>query len=83
MEPSTQVGPITTRPQYDKVFSYINIARAEGATLALGGHPAGRPERRKGWFIEPTIFTNVDDKMRVAQEEVFGPILSVIRFRAR
>ncbi|MFL9998720.1 aldehyde dehydrogenase [Paraburkholderia sediminicola] len=81
METGTQVGPITTRPQYDKVLSYIGIARAEGATLALGGHPADRPECGNGWFIEPTIFTNVDNRMRIAQEEVFGPVLSVIRFK--
>lgn len=81
METGTQIGPITTRPQYDKVLSYIGIARAEGATLALGGHPAVRPECGNGWFIEPTIFTNVDNRMRIAQEEVFGPVLSVIRFK--
>lgn len=81
MDAATQVGPITTRPQYEKVLSYIDIAHAEGATLALGGHPAERPECGKGWFIEPTIFTNVDNRMRIAQEEVFGPVLSVIRFR--
>jgi 5-carboxymethyl-2-hydroxymuconate semialdehyde dehydrogenase len=80
METGTQVGPITTRPQYDKVLSYIGIARAEGAALALGGHPADRPECGNGWFIEPTIFTNVDNRMRIAQEEIFGPVACLIPF---
>jgi len=77
----TQVGPITTRPQYDKVLGYIDIAKKEGAKLLLGGAPATRPECGKGWFIEPTIFSGVSNKMRIAREEVFGPVLSVIRFK--
>ncbi|OYD60201.1 UNVERIFIED_ORG: aldehyde dehydrogenase (NAD+) [Burkholderia sp. CF145] len=81
MQQDTQVGPITTRPQYEKVLGYIGIAREEGATLALGGQPASRPECGNGWFIEPTIFTGVHNRMRIAQEEVFGPVLSVIPFK--
>jgi aldehyde dehydrogenase (NAD+) len=77
----TQVGPVTTRPQYEKVLSYIDIARNEGAQLRLGGGPATRPECGRGWFVEPTVFTGVDNRMRIAQEEVFGPVLSVIRFK--
>jgi len=80
-EATTQVGPITTRPQYAKVLDYIDIARAEGARLELGGGPASRPECGQGWFVEPTIFSGVDNSMRIAREEVFGPVLSVIRFR--
>ena len=80
MDADTQVGPITTRPQYQKVLDYIAIARAEGATLALGGGPADRPECGDGWFVEPTIFTGVDNGMRIAQEEVFGPVLAAIPF---
>lgn len=81
MAGDTQVGPITTRPQFEKVLKYIDIAQDEGATLALGGKVAQRAECGSGWFIEPTIFTNVDNRMRIAQEEVFGPVLSVIRFK--
>ncbi len=81
MSMDTQVGPVTTRPQYEKVLSYIDIAKKEGAQLLLGGVPATRPECGKGWFIEPTIFGGVNNKMRIAQEEVFGPVLSVIRFK--
>jgi (Z)-2-((N-methylformamido)methylene)-5-hydroxybutyrolactone dehydrogenase len=80
MDPATQVGPVTTRPQYEKVLSYIAIAKSEGARLELGGGPATRPECGTGWFVEPTIFSGVDNRMRIAQEEVFGPVLSVIRF---
>ncbi len=77
----TQVGPVTTRPQYDKVLSYIDVGRNEGAQLRLGGGPATRPECGKGWFVEPTIFTGVNNAMRIAQEEIFGPVLSILRFK--
>jgi aldehyde dehydrogenase (NAD+) len=80
LEDTTQVGPITTRQQYKKVLDYIEIAKAEGAACALGGGAAERSECGSGWFVEPTIFTGVDPKMRIAQEEVFGPVLSVIPF---
>jgi len=81
MRMDTQVGPVTTPPQYKKVLDYIEVAKGEGASCVLGGGKATRPECGDGWFVEPTIFTNVDNKMRIAQEEVFGPVLSVIRFR--
>jgi len=76
----TQVGPITTLAQRDKVLGYIDVAQKGGATCVLGG---GRPQAEElgsGWFVEPTIFTNVSNDMRIAREEVFGPILSVIPF---
>jgi aldehyde dehydrogenase (NAD+) len=81
MNEDTQVGPITTRPQYEKVLSYIDVAQTEGANLALGGVPATRAECENGWFIEPTVFTDVTNDMRIAHEEVFGPVLSVIKFK--
>jgi (Z)-2-((N-methylformamido)methylene)-5-hydroxybutyrolactone dehydrogenase len=77
---STQVGPITTRPQYEKVLEYIRIAREEGAVCRLGGGPARGPECAAGWFVEPTVFTGVRPDMRVANEEIFGPVLSIIPF---
>ena len=80
LEMTTQVGPVTTQPQYQKVLDYIRIAKDEGAVCRLGGSPATRPECGTGWFVEPTIFTGVDPKMRIANEEVFGPVLSVIPF---
>ena len=81
MSMDTQVGPVTTPAQYDKVLQYIEIAKGEDAQLLLGGRVATRPECGKGWFIEPTIFGDVDNRMRIAQEEVFGPVLSIIRFK--
>jgi len=80
LEETTQVGPITTQPQYQKVLSYIDIAKQQGAKCVLGGGPAQRPELGGGWFVEPTVFTGVKPDMRIAQEEVFGPVLSVIPF---
>jgi aldehyde dehydrogenase (NAD+) len=77
---TTQVGPITTRAQYKKVLDYIEIAKGEGARAVLGGGAASRPECGNGWFVEPTIFAGVKPEMRIAQEEVFGPVLSVIPF---
>lgn len=83
MERTTQVGPITTPPQYDKVLQYIQIAKDEGARILLGGGSAvGKVEcGQSKYFIEPTIFGDVTNHMRIAQEEVFGPVLSIIRFQ--
>ena len=80
MSMETQVGPVTTPPQYRKILDYIEVAKNDGARLLLGGEPASRPECGKGWFVEPTIFGDVKNEMRIAQEEVFGPVLSIIRF---
>lgn len=80
LDETTQVGPITTRPQYDKVLRYIEIAKSEGAHCVLGGGPASCPECGAGWFVEPTVFTGVTPDMRIAQEEVFGPVLSILTF---
>jgi acyl-CoA reductase-like NAD-dependent aldehyde dehydrogenase len=81
MSLDTQVGPVTNPPQYKKILDYIDIAKGEGARPALGGGKATRPECGNGWFVEPTIFTGVKNSMRIAQEEVFGPVLSVIPFK--
>jgi len=83
MDRNTQVGPVTTPPQYEKILSYIEVAKDEGAEVLLGGSPAqGRPETGESkYFIEPTIFGGVTNSMRIAQEEVFGPVLSIIRFK--
>ena len=81
MNLDTQVGPVTNQPQYKKVLGYIDIAKAEGVKTELGGAKATRPECGDGWFVEPTIFTGVKNSMRIAQEEVFGPVLSVIPFK--
>jgi len=77
---STQVGPITTRPQYEKVLEYMQVAKGEGAVCLLGGGAGQRPECGTGWFVEPTIFAGVRPEMRIANEEVFGPLLALIPF---
>jgi aldehyde dehydrogenase (NAD+) len=75
-DPQTQMGPLAVRRQRERVEGYIAKGVAEGATLASGG---GRPKHLdRGWFIEPTVFGNVDNASTIAQEEIFGPVLSVI-----
>jgi len=81
MEMETQVGPVTNIPQFETILEYIDIAKNEGAETVLGGKRATAEECGDGWFVEPTIFTGVNNSMRIAQEEVFGPVLSVIPFR--
>ncbi len=78
-QPDTQIGPIATRPQFEKILGYIQVARDEGAQCVLGGK--ARSDLGAGQFIEPTIFTGVDNRMRIAQEEVFGPVLCIIPFK--
>lgn len=80
MLPTTQVGPVTTRPQFEKILSYIEVAKQEGARCILGGRAAA-PDGSGGLFVEPTIFADVTNDMRIAREEVFGPVLSVLKFR--
>jgi aldehyde dehydrogenase (NAD+) len=80
MHPDTQIGPVTNKPQFEKILRYIDIAKSEGARPVLGGARAERPECGSGWFVEPTIFEGVTNRMRIAQEEVFGPVLAVIPF---
>ncbi|MEL6299771.1 MAG: aldehyde dehydrogenase [Pseudomonadota bacterium] len=77
----TQVGPVTTPPQYEKILGYIDIAKGEGANCVLGGGPAGADMGGGKYFVQPTIFADVQNDMRIAQEEVFGPVLSVIKFK--
>jgi aldehyde dehydrogenase (NAD+) len=79
-DPATQVGPMSTLDQRGRVLGYIDIARNEGARCVLGGKIPTARALRDGWFIEPTIFSDVDNSMRIAREEVFGPVLCVIPF---
>ena len=80
MNPETNIGPVTTAPQYAKIREYIDVAKSEGATLLHGGGTPEGAEIQGGQFVEPTIFSNVLNNMRIAQEEVFGPVLSIIGF---
>jgi aldehyde dehydrogenase (NAD+) len=77
MDPGTEIGPIATRPQYQRILKAIENAKAEGAKLHIGGKPV---EGGSGLFIEPTIFTGVDNRMKLAQDEIFGPVAAVIAF---
>ena len=72
----SQMGPLAAERQRDRVLGYIEKGKADGATLATGG---GRPkDLDRGWYVEPTVFGNVDNSSVIAQEEIFGPVLSVI-----
>jgi betaine-aldehyde dehydrogenase len=78
MDPSTMCGPLVAARQRDRVEGYIKIGRDEGAKVACGGgRPAGLT---KGWYVEPTVFVDVTNTMRIAQEEIFGPVLAVIPY---
>lgn len=77
-DPTNLMGPLISEKQRDRVLGYIRTGIDEGATLAVGG---GRPAQHpKGWFVEPTLFTDVDNSMTIAQEEIFGPVLAVIPY---
>ncbi|HEX7853771.1 MAG TPA: aldehyde dehydrogenase family protein [Sphingobium sp.] len=77
---AVQIGPMVSARQWERVQSYIRLGQEEGATLLAGGE--GRPEGvERGWFVRPTIFTGVRNDMRIAREEIFGPVLSVIAYR--
>ncbi|GAA3522716.1 aldehyde dehydrogenase [Amycolatopsis ultiminotia] len=78
LEPSTQVGPLASAEHRDRVEGYIAKGREEGARLVLGG---GRPEGLdRGWFVQPTLFADVDNGSTIARQEIFGPVLSVISY---
>jgi aldehyde dehydrogenase (NAD+) len=80
-DPETEMGTVASKAQYEKVLSYIDIAKEDGAQLAAGGKRSDDPALAKGLFVEPTVFTEVTNDMRIAREEVFGPIAALIRFR--
>ena len=73
----TELGPLVDQSQFDKVMAYIESGRGEGATLACGGDRIGN----RGYFIQPTVFSDVQDEMTIAREEIFGPVMSVISFK--
>ena len=77
LDPDTEVGPLIHKSHFDKVMSYVEIGKADGATLAAGGSRVGD----QGWFVRPTLYTDATPRMRSAQEEVFGPFLTSITFK--
>lgn len=76
LDPSSEIGPLISQEHYDKVTSYFDIAQEDGATVAAGGTTLGD----EGYFVRPTLFTEANNKMRIAQEEIFGPVLTSIPF---
>ncbi|MEO6197480.1 MAG: aldehyde dehydrogenase family protein, partial [Dehalococcoidia bacterium] len=81
MDPMTRMGPVVSDSQLSTVEHYVNAGREENAKLIAGGGRVTGPEYDKGYFYQPTIFDHVDNRMKIAQEEIFGPVLSVIPFK--
>jgi betaine-aldehyde dehydrogenase len=78
-DPTTEIGPLVAERQQERVDKYIALGQEEGARVVVGGN--GRPDGiEKGWYVQPTVFADVDNKMRIAQEEIFGPVLAVIPY---
>ena len=80
LDPASTMGPMNSRAQYEKTLSYIRIGQEEGAQLAFGGARPRGEQFARGFWVEPTVFTGVDMSMRIAREEIFGPVLSVLRW---
>ncbi|PLS07194.1 aldehyde dehydrogenase family protein [Neobacillus cucumis] len=80
LDPTTDVGPVISKKQKEAILGFIDSGKQEGATLVCGGKEVIVPGCEQGHFIEPTIFTNVTNDMKIAQEEIFGPVLCVIRY---
>jgi acyl-CoA reductase-like NAD-dependent aldehyde dehydrogenase len=79
LDPATQIGPIANEPQFERVRHEVEIARFEGARCVAGGEPLKGTDG--GWYFAPTVFVDVDPSMRIARQEVFGPVLAVLRFK--
>jgi aldehyde dehydrogenase (NAD+) len=80
MDPETTMGPLISEKQLNRVMEYVDIGKQEGAKAAIGGKRATSGKLKRGFFMEPTIFTGVDNNMRIAREEIFGPVLSVLKY---
>jgi aldehyde dehydrogenase (NAD+) len=81
LDEGVEVGPVINKAQLEKIHYYVELGKKEGAKLILGGEPMKEPPYDKGWFYPPTIFVDVDPSMRIAQEEIFGPVLSVFKVK--
>ena len=79
LDPEIEVGPLASKSEYDNVMHYMKVGREDGARLVCGGKAADIGTG-KGYFVEPTVFADVEQSMTIAQEETFGPILSIIPF---
>ena len=80
-DPATTMGAIISKTQYDRVMTYIESAKSEGATLVSGGKSPSDPKLAKGFYIEPTVFAGMTPKMRIAREEIFGPVLAIFKWK--
>src|SRR6478672_2614920 len=81
LDPNTQIGPLVSQQQMERVSGYLAIGQQEGARALTGGAPLTEGALSKGYFVAPTVFANVQDNMRIAQEEIFGPVISAISFK--
>jgi len=81
VDPTTQMGPIVSKAQLDRVLGYIESGRQEGATLVFGGDRPAEPKLSDGYFVRPTVFDGVTAKMKIGREEIFGPVLSIFSWR--
>ena len=80
MDKETEMGCLSSKGQYEKTLSYIKIGQEEGARLLYGGKPPADPKLANGFFVEPTVFADVTDDMRLAREEIFGPVVSILKW---
>ena len=80
LDPDTQIGPLVSEQQLERVTGYLSVARQEGARAVAGGEQLTEGPFAKGFFVPPTVFADVRDDMRIAQEEIFGPVISAIPF---
>jgi aldehyde dehydrogenase (NAD+) len=81
LDPNTQIGPLVSKDQLERVSGYLDIGQKEGAKAVVGGGRLTEGALSKGYFVQPTVFANVQDNMRIAQEEIFGPVISAISFK--
>src|SRR5206468_6056181 len=80
LDAATEMGPVVSAGQLDTVMEYVRIGQSEGARLVCGGHRLDKGALGKGFFHEPTVFADVAPSMRIAQEEIFGPVVAVIPY---
>lgn len=80
LDPMTQLGPLVSKEQFDRVSRYVKIGQEEGARMLCGGGKPDAPELATGHYFSPTVFVDVDNRMKIAQEEIFGPVACVLRF---
>jgi len=81
LDPDTRIGPLVSQEQLERVTNYLDVGKKEGAKVVLGGARNTQKGLEKGYYVQPTIFTGVKNDMRIAREEIFGPVVSVVPFK--